>query len=64
MRIFAQTRNPDVYPCCWIPGSREGARPGMTRSLNRCSEIFAQFRWNDAGHLMFSLYPTGEEATS
>jgi hypothetical protein len=23
-------RNPEIQDGCWIPGSREGARPGMT----------------------------------
>jgi len=48
MRARAQTRNPDVLPCCWIPGSREGARPGMTvlaRAVdNDGAELVALFK--------------------
>jgi CubicO group peptidase (beta-lactamase class C family) len=36
----------------------------IPRSLNVRSEIFPGFHRNDAGHLMFSLYLTGGEATS
>src|SRR5258708_5387950 len=31
--LRAQTRNPEASSNVWIPGSREGARPGMTLAL-------------------------------